>query len=123
MEKSHVEIFAEIEADAEAVLLPPPPGPLLHFAVRGWADMDGTEIPPGHTVPSLNIWLPAFIRLLAIPDWMDQCRDYALRGAYLYGGENGDLLSCVARAFKRPDTAFRIVHEIARHAEAGWPGR
>jgi hypothetical protein len=118
MENPQVESFAD---EAKAVFLPPPPDPLLRFAVRGWADAHGVESPPDHAAPSLRIWLPAFIRLLANPDWLDECRHYAIRGAYLYGGENCDLLACVSRAFKRPDTAFRIIHEIARRLEAGWP--
>ena len=113
--------FAETETYTRAVFLPPPPAPLLQFAMRGWADAYGVACAPGHAAPSLKDWLPAFIRLLANPDWMEECRHYAIRGAYLYSGDNCDLLACVSRAFKRPDTGFRLIHEIARLAEAGRP--
>lgn len=105
----------KLEADT-AILLPPPMRPILWYAIQGWAYEQKKKREANKTDPTMQHWLPSFIRLLAQPDWLEQFRIWAALGAK-YHGAGRELTACIRRSFERPDTACRLIYEIAERVE------
>lgn len=113
------ELRAQDQKEVQPQIILPPVDSLLRFAVRGWTDAHDVPCELGETVPRMEVWVPPFIAMMANPDWPIAWRNYAMRGALLYGG-NTELVGCIARAFHRPDTRIRLVYELARRVHERW---
>lgn len=107
------------QKDSTPGMMLPPMDSLLRFAIRGWTDAHEVECELGETIPRAKVWMPSFISMLVNPDWPEAYRNYAMRGALLYGGDTA-LVGCIARAFERPDTRIRMIYELARRIAEAW---
>ncbi len=97
-------------------ILPPPPKMLLWYIIRGWGKLNKIELNSGASLPTINQWLPSFIRLINSGSrWASTLQHYATFGAEL-DKEPQAIIDCIERAFDQENISEMLLTEICEKA-------